>query len=276
VDTAPGRVDFDYHDLARKLTPRTKAILPVSLWGCSYDLDRLTSFSERHHLAIIEDACQAHGALWNGRYLGTWGDLGCFSMRDGKLLSTGEGGFLLTNDTILAERCRAFRTHWASPDPALAYQHLGYNYRLPELLAVLGRLHLTRLDDLLAWRAEQARHLIHGLADVPGLLPYQYDRAETPNYCSPLFLLDDTLEGYRIARTLSERGVVNSVGTFGLKPVHEWPLFAHLFHQTTRPDTPHATAFLSQTLALSLLPHYTKEYLEHIISVVKQTLEEAQ
>jgi perosamine synthetase len=140
VDAASGRVDFDYEDLERNVSPRTKAIIAVHLWGCSYDMDRLMRFARRRHLAVIEDACQAHGSQWQGRYLGTWGDVGCFSMRDGKLVSTGEGGFLLTHTPAIAQACRTFRTHQANMhDPSQSYQRLGYNYRLSEIQAWLGR-----------------------------------------------------------------------------------------------------------------------------------------
>lgn len=121
VDSAPGQIDFDYADLVRKITPRTRAILPVYLWGTACMMPQLMEIAAQHGFPVVEDACQAHGSTWDGKAPGTWGKAGCFSMRDGTLIATGEGGFLLTNDRQVAAFCRAFRTHWSAPgDPISA------------------------------------------------------------------------------------------------------------------------------------------------------------
>jgi perosamine synthetase len=273
VDCALDRVDFDYEDLERKLSPRVKAILPVHLWGAAYDMARLTHFAKSHRVAVIEDACQAHGSRWENVYLGTWGEIGCFSMRDGKIVSTGEGGFLLTDDPALAEHCRAFRSHWANPhNPRCSYQHLGQNYRLSEMQAWLGRKHIEILDTLLARRAWQVQYLLDGLLGVSGITPYCPAPQEQSNGFSPVFLLDEALVGKHIAQKLAERGVPNSVGTFGLRPAQEWPIFSAGVSQPV--VTPHAQQLLARVLAISLLPQYTAKDLDRIIVIIKTTLAE--
>ncbi|BCL79640.1 polysaccharide biosynthesis protein [Ktedonobacteria bacterium brp13] len=271
VDSAPGRVDFDYEDLERKITPRTKAILPVYLWGCGYTMDQLMQVATMHHLAVIEDACQAHGSQWQGRYLGTWGKIGCFSTKDGKIMSTWEGGFLLTNDHHLAEKCRALRTHWAKAahDPT-HYSQLGYNYRFPEVLAWLGHKQVDALDRLLAHRYAQSMYLLKGLATE--LESYHYAGPERSNLFSPVFLLSEEEGRKGIAARLAKRGVANSVGSFGLKPAHLWPIFAHCSPHPI--VTPHTQQFLSRVLAISVLPQYTDEELDGIIEVITSTLGE--
>lgn len=267
------RIDFDYDDLERKVSPRTKAILPVYLWGCPYNMDRLTQFAEQHHLAIIEDACQAHGSAWNGTYLGTWGRVGCFSMK-AKLLSTEEGGFLLTNDSDIAQECRTFRTHYAHPsDPALSYQHVGNNYRLTQLQAWLAHKQVVDLDGILASRYEQAVYLMNGLADM--VEPYQYLAQEQSNLFNPVFFLDEVFVGKGIAQALAMLGVANSVGTFGLQPVQQWPIFAAYAPEPPE-DTPHTRQLLSRALAISLLPQHTKKDLDRMIASVRTTIMEAQ
>ena len=274
VDCAPGRIDFDDDDLKRKVSPRTKAILPVHLWGAAYTMPRVLQFAQEHHLAVIEDACQAHGSQWDGTYLGTWGDIGCFSMREGKLLSTGEGGFLLTNRAELAERCRAFRSHWATPhDPACSYQRLGQNYRLSEIQAWLGRTSLAVLDTLLEHRAWQARYLLADLAGVAGITPYLSAPQEQSNAFSPVFLLDEALLGKGIAHTLAARGVPNSVGTFGLRPAQQWPVFSAGLSKPV--VTPHTQEFLARALAIALLPQDTAKELNQMGERIRTTLVEA-
>jgi len=273
VDSAPDRVDFDYEDLERKLTDKTKAILPVYLWGCAYDMPRLMQFAEQHHLAVIEDACQAHGSAWAGKYLGTWGDLGCFSMRDGKLMATGEGGFVLTNHQELAERCRALRSHFVNGrDPARSYQYLGYNYRLSEVQALIGHKQLKHLDAILAHRHSQAVYLRNGLAAVQGVEPYPFAHDERPNWFSPLFVLDENLARKEVAKRLAQQGVHNSVGTFGLRPAQEWPVFQSA--RRSSQATPHARSFLSRALAITLLSHYGPEDLDAIITTIHAVMEE--
>lgn len=273
VDAAPGRIDFDYDDLDRKLSPRTKAILPVYLWGVAYDMPRLLQFAREHHLAVIEDACQAHGSQWDGTYLGTWGDIGCFSMRDGKLISTGEGGFLLTNQTALAEHCRTFRSHWAMPhDPTRSYQQIGQNYRLSEIQAWLGRKYLDIFDTLLERRAWQSQYLIDGLAGIVGITPYLSAPQEQSNAFSPVFLVDHALVDKGIAQTLAARGVPNSVGSFGLRPAQEWPVFSVGLSKPM--VTPHTQQFLARVLAIALLPQDTATELDRILESIKTTLAE--
>lgn len=270
VESAPGRIDFDYDDLERKITPRTKAILPVYLWGAAYTMPRLLEIATRYNLAIIEDACQAHGSTWNGQALGTWGQAGCFSLRDGKLVATGEGGFLLTNDAQVAAFCRAFRTHWSVPGEQ--YQRLGHNYRLAEIAAWWGRQQMRHFGELLIQRRWQTRFLLESLHGLAGITSYQPAPEERPNGFSPILLLDEALAGREIAQRLAARGVANSVGTFGLRPAQEWPTFAAAVPNPVQ--TPQTRAFLSCVLAITLLPQYTKEDLLRIISIIKTILVE--
>ena len=122
VDSDPATLDLDYDDAARKITPRTRAILPVHLWGRMGDPAALSGFASGHGLTIIEDAAQAAGSSRGGRKAGTIGTAGCFSMKDGKILWSGEGGFLLTARRELAEHAAAFRSHWQQPPPGQAPQ----------------------------------------------------------------------------------------------------------------------------------------------------------
>jgi perosamine synthetase len=286
VDTDLGRVDFDYDDLERKVSPRTRAVLPVYMWGCAYNLDRLSAFAERFGIALVEDACQAHGGKWRERYLGTWGHLGCFSMKDGKLLATGEGGFLLTNIPELADACRAVRNHWVVPNhPAESHSRLGYNYRLTELQGLLARRALAELDTALDQRRAQTEYVLQGLTEIDGLEPYEYDARECPNYFSAVILRRDSITDSRnIADELAQRGIVNSVGTFGLRPVQEWPAIGVALSSRgpsgARPDvvcreiseTPNARSFLKRVLALSIFSHYQASDLDGIIEGVKSVL----
>ena len=154
VDSDPATLDLDYDDAARKITPRTRAVLPVHLWGRMGDPAALSGFASGHGLTIIEDAAQAAGSSRGARKAGTTGGAGCFSMKDGKILWSGEGGFLLTARHELAGHAAAFRSHWQQSPPGQAPQsRLAVNSRLAAPLAAIALANLRRFR---SWRASAA------------------------------------------------------------------------------------------------------------------------
>ncbi|OHV27531.1 DegT/DnrJ/EryC1/StrS family aminotransferase [Pseudofrankia saprophytica] len=223
VDAGPDGGLLDLADAAPKITARTRAVVPVHLAGRCGDLDALTDLAVRAGLDVIEDACQAHGSRYRGRLLGTVGTVGCFSLKDGKLVSCGEGGYLVTDNPDLAARAAAFRTHWQTPAPGQpALSRLGTNYRLAEPLAALARCSLARLDDTLTHRQQVARHLVELVGDLPGLAHIPATADEQPNgYCALWRILLPDPRG--LCRRLADVGIVNSVGTFGLRAAHLHP-----------------------------------------------------
>jgi len=155
--------------VAERITPRTKAIIAVHLNGHPADMDRLLELAERRGTAVVEDAAQAHGALYKGRKVGTIGLAGCFSFWEDKIMTTGgEGGCVVTEDDALAERMRRIRHHGEGPVKGeRAYYHLelGYNYRMTSMQAATGLVQLRRLDEYLAARRRHAAYLSERLGD---------------------------------------------------------------------------------------------------------------
>ena len=166
---------IDPQRVRERLTPRAKAIVAVHLNGHPADLDLLAEIARDHGLALIEDAAQAHGALYNGRKVGTIGEMGCFSFWEDKIMTTGgEGGAVLTNDDALAERLRRIRHHGEGPVKGeRAYYHLdlGYNYRMTSAQAATGLVQLRRLDEYIAARRGNAAYLAQRLGELDGIEP---------------------------------------------------------------------------------------------------------
>ncbi len=155
VDSLESSFNCDPEDIERKITPRTRAIIPVHLYGCCADMDPIMEIAERHGLAVIEDAAQAIGSEYNGRRAGSMGEIGCFSFFPTKNLGAcGDGGLVTCRDAELAEKIRVLRVHGGAPK----YYHgvIGGNFRLDALQAALIRPRLSRLDESSQRRAENA------------------------------------------------------------------------------------------------------------------------
>ena len=264
VDSDPAALDLDYDDAARKITMRTRAVLPVHLWGRMGDPAALSGFASGHGLTIIEDAAQAAGSSRGARKAGTTGSAGCFSMKDGKILWSGEGGFLLTASQELAGHAAAFRSHWQQPPPGQAPQsRLAVNARLAAPLAAIALANLRRLPQLAGQRREQTRSLLDALKHVPGLRELDPAPDEEWNHFAPLLHIG-LPHPREFAGHLARLGVPNSTGSFGLVPCDTRPMF-------TAPDRApcRGTAqILDGTLAVILTGRDTSQTIDRYSAII--------
>lgn len=160
---------IDPDRIEEKITPRTKAIIPVHLCGHSAEMNKILPLAKKYNLFVIEDSAQAIGAIYNNRYTGTMGDCGVFSFNQSKHINTGEGGLLITNDDLIARRVKAVRNHGEVSDPDLKL--VGYNYRLCEIEASLALEQLYNLDSRTDIRIELAGRMSEKLGQIPGFTP---------------------------------------------------------------------------------------------------------
>jgi dTDP-4-amino-4,6-dideoxygalactose transaminase len=162
------------------ITERTRAIIPVHIGGCPANMDALNAIGKKHKLTVIEDACQAHGAAWRGKPVGSVGDFGCFSFQSSKNINSGEGGAVTTNDDDLAARCWSFKNY--GRDPQCGWYHhanIGTNFRPSQFQAAVLRAQLARMENWAARRAENGAYLAAGLREIGGLLPQEPDAGVT-------------------------------------------------------------------------------------------------
>jgi perosamine synthetase len=174
ADIDPITLTLDPNDIARRITPRTKAIIPVTISGTLVDMDPIMELARKHHLWVLEDACQSIGATYKGKMVGTIGDVGVFSTITGKIINTGEGGFVVTNNTDLYEKMWGYQdfARKKSLGPASKY-HWGLpctNYRITNMQAAVGIQQVKRAWDMIHKRTENAEYLKKLLADVPGIV----------------------------------------------------------------------------------------------------------
>ncbi len=176
VDIDPETYNLDPTQVEAAITARTRVIMPVHIGGCPADMDRIMALAQEHELHVIEDACQAHAASWDNRRVGAIGDMGCFSFQASKNINAGEGGIILTNQELLAERAWSLRNCGRIRDGAW-YRHevLGDNYRMTEWQAAVLLAQLTRMEDLARRRETNALYLAERLTDVDGVTPQRRD-----------------------------------------------------------------------------------------------------
>jgi len=222
VDAAPRNWCMDVDQVAAKITARTRAIMPVHIYGHPVDMAPLWALAERHGLTVIEDAAEAHGATYRGQRCGGLGDLSCFSFYANKIITTGEGGMILAKDAKLAERARSLRNLCFRPERRFYHTELGHNFRLTNLQAAVGLAQLERIDDLLAHKRWMGWRYGDLLAGVPGLaLPVEEPWATNVYWMYGIVLDEATgMDAVEFARRLKSRGVETRPFFLGM---HEQP-----------------------------------------------------
>jgi dTDP-4-amino-4,6-dideoxygalactose transaminase len=180
VDVDAGTYNLDPARVEEAITPRTRVIIPVHIGGCPADLDKIMEIARRHDLIVIEDACQAHGAAWNGRRVGAIANLGCFSFQSSKNLNAGEGGIILTDDQELADRCWSVHNCGRVREGAW-YQHevLGANFRMTQWQAGMLLAQIRNFEEHARRREENGLYLAERLSEVGGLEPQRRDPGVT-------------------------------------------------------------------------------------------------
>jgi perosamine synthetase len=177
VDSEDETWNLDLDLVEGLISERTKAIIPVHLFGHPVDMDRLLEIAERHGLVVIEDCAESHGATVRGRMTGALGDMGCFSFYANKIITTGEGGMVTTDDDALAERLRLLR-NLAFQRPRFLHEHAGYNFRMTGYQAAMGLVQLDRIEFILEQKRRVAQTYDRLLDDVRGIVtPVELDWA---------------------------------------------------------------------------------------------------
>ena len=204
VDVRAQDLTIDPERVEEAITPRTKAIVPVHLNGRRADMESLRQLADRHGLVLVEDAAQALGSSWGGRYLGTEGEVGCFSLATTKIITTGQGGFVVTNEAAARDRLVALKDHGRLERSWNQHPALGFNFKFTDLQAALGLAQMRKLSARLQRMKEIYQRYEARLAGAPQvrLLPMRLDDGQSPWFVD--IFVDDRDE---LARFLAERGV---------------------------------------------------------------------
>lgn len=261
VDIDPVRMTMDPGRIEAAITPRTKAIIPVHLYGQPAAMDAILDIARRHHLLVIEDACQAHGARYKGQRAGSLGDVGCFSFYPGKNLGAyGEGGAVTTNNQEYAHKARMYRD-WGAEK---RYHHdlLGYNARMEGIQGTVLGIRLKRLDTLNERRRAVARMYDQALADLPLTLPRQAGDCEHVYHIYAV----RTPRRDELLTFLQEREVF--CGIHYPTPVHLQKGYASLGY--TRGDFPVSEKAASEELSLPMCPYLREEQVQFVVQCIRE------
>jgi len=265
VDIHPDTFNFDERQLEAAITSRSRAIMPVHLFGLPANMDDVLEIARKHHLAVIEDAAQAIGARWKEKGIGSLGTCGCFSFFPSKNLGgAGDGGMITTNDPQLAQRLRILRVHGARKK--YRYELLGINSRLDALQAAILRVKLRYLDNWAEGRrrnAETYRELFaeYQLTEQLALPCAPETSFHVYNQFSIRAPRRDELQGY-----LRDRGIPTEV--YYPSPLHVEPAFAYLGHRIG--DFPNAEAACREVLSLPIYPELTLDQQRAVVATISR------
>lgn len=263
VDIDEATFNIDPEKIGQKITDRTKALLCVHLFGQPCNMKRMMEICEDHNLILIEDACQAHGAEFDGKKVGSFGT-GCFSFYPTKNMTTGEGGMITTDDKEIAEKARMIRNQGQTK--SYIHEMLGYNYRMTDLAAAIGLCQLRKLDEFNDKRIKNAKFLTEEIKKIEGLIPpkiipnvkhvfHQYTIRVTEDFGTSR----DELK-----KRLGERGIDARV--YYPIPIHKQPLYKKLgFHD----ELSISEKVANEVLSLPVHPALVKEDLKKIVKALK-------
>jgi perosamine synthetase len=276
ADVAPDTLLLDPADVARRLTPRTKAIIAVDFGGQPCDYGALRALADRHRLALVADACHALGASRGGRKVGTLADVTAFSLHPVKHVTAGEGGVVTTDDPRLADRMRTFRHHGMTrPEGAYAWNYevatLGQNYRLTDFQCALASSQLRRLDGWIRRRQELAAQYDRALARLPAIRPLA-KRPEV-NHAYHLYVVQLDLPRLRCDRdqfllALRAEGIL---AMLHYPPVHLHPLYRRRL-QTGPGQCPVAEAAAARIFSLPLFPMMSDADQADVVTALEKVL----
>ncbi|WP_316507230.1 DegT/DnrJ/EryC1/StrS family aminotransferase [Nitrosopumilus sp.] len=258
VDILKENYTISSDDLQKKITKKTRAIIPVHLYGNVADVESLSEISNKHNLPIIEDSAQSLGSTYKGRHTGTFFEMGCYSMYPAKVMTSGEGGFIVTNSKKFRDKLRMIRNHGMTitNDPKI----FGLNLRLPEINAAIATIQMKKLPKFLKTRKQNAEFLSEQICDLDIKLPHQRKHEKVNWY---LYTIASKKRN-KLLKKFNEKGV--GAVSYYSTPVHK----STFYKQNIL--LPITTQAASQVLSLPVHPKITQKNIEFIATIFHDIL----
>ena len=234
VDSEPHTWNMDVEKISEKITKKTKAIIVVHTYGHPVDMDPICDIADDHGLNVIEDAAEAHGAEYKGIKVGGIGDVGCFSFYANKIVTTGEGGMIVTNDEKIAEKARILRAHAFSEDRHFWHRFIGFNYRMSNLQAAIGVAQMEKIEELVELRRRNAEKYNSLLKKVEGLsLPPEAIWAKNVYWMYSILIEDNFGMNRGMLMEELEKGGIETRTFF--YPINVQPIYAKYYSNENYP-----------------------------------------
>lgn len=265
ADVDPTTRTLDAADVARKISPATKVIMPVHLYGHPAHMEPIQELAKAHRLHIVEDAAEAHGAEYRGRRVRSLGDVAAFSFFGNKLITTGEGGMLTTNDADLAKRIRLLKGQGMSPERRFWFPIVGYNYRMTNIQAAIGLAQVERIDWFIERRREVAKRYDQALDGVPVALPGEAPWARNVHWLYSVCLTEG----------IDRDGVIAELHDAGIEtrpffyPLHQMPPY---FQEHGDSTFPIAASLAARGISLPSSALLSEDEIGYIADVLRRCL----
>ncbi len=261
VDINLDTFTVDPNDFQKKITKRTRGAIVVDTFGCSVDMDAIRSITDGQEIPVIEDAACAIGTTYKGRYCGSLSTIGCFSFHPRKVITTGEGGMITTDNDKIAGRIRLLRSHGGIRTGVwFSYEEAGYNYRMSDINGAIGVAQMKKLPDLIARKRILAEGLRERISKIPGIKVPTEPPWGGHIYQSFVILLDPGLDRDRIVQALREVGIEATLGTYAM---HDQPIYQRLFGYR-QGQLPNSHAAFVRAITLPLYPSMSEKDLDLI------------
>jgi len=258
------------------VTDDTAAIVPVHYAGSACRIEALADIAERHDLALVEDAAEGFGATHNGKRVGTFGDSAMLSFCQNKVVATGEGGAVITDDADLARELRLLRSHGRASDDYFGssstgqYLTLGNNFRMPDIVAAIGVAQLDRVDELIAGRRRVAEEYADRIAEIDGVDPMTDPEGGRHVYQLYTITFDADIDRDAVVESLAERGVASKVY---FDPVHRNSYYRETYDGPA--ELPVTEEISSRVLSLPMHPELTTDEIDYVSAALLTAVEDA-
>ena len=258
VDIEPITWNMDPNDIKKRITPKTKAIIPVHTYGHPCDMDPIIEIADSNDLLVIEDAAEAHGAEYKGKKVGSIGDVACFSFYGNKIITTGEGGMITTNNEEFTKKAKMLRDHAMSEKNRYWHTDLGFNYRLTNIQAAIGVAQLEKIDEIIDIKRKNAKYYNSLFKDVERIVTPPEEKWAKSVYWMYSILVEDDFGVDRdlLMKKLGEKGIDTRPFFY---PIHSQPPYAN-----AKADFPISEEISKKGINLPSSPYLNQDEIEYI------------